>query len=255
VLIDRVGVHDQQARLVGELVDRLRQYGVFADEYHYRGDPRVCRRKDPARTRLTLRDLAALHPDSHLLIFSDSSGLINHLTGRPEPWLELLSAWRSRTLLTPARPAEWGYQEWALAGLDFMLLPADEVGLASLVETTRPGIAPTADGNDPGPYPSLLRERPERWLESGGHPPDAVDELCEQLREYLGAEGYYWLCACAVYPLLQWDLTLYLGRMLLGGAGFEGRLLALVRLPWLRNGFIPDRLRGRLVADMSDEQA
>src|SRR5262249_52285698 len=67
-----------------------------------------------------------------------------------------------------------------------------------------------------------------------------------------------WLSACAVYPELNWDLTLFLGQSVTDGAGAPlltlPRLAALVRLPWFRQGFMPDWLRQRLIDDLGPER-
>jgi formylglycine-generating enzyme required for sulfatase activity len=67
-----------------------------------------------------------------------------------------------------------------------------------------------------------------------------------------------WLRACAVYPVLRWPLTVYLGRRL---AEAEGRPhpdldehVPLARLDWFRLGLIPDEERSRLVAGMTPEE-
>jgi formylglycine-generating enzyme required for sulfatase activity len=89
-----------------------------------------------------------------------------------------------------------------------------------------------------------------------------VTKLLAQVKTYLGEDGWFWLQACAVYPQLTWELTLYLGARLLGvtaGSPAKGdwaeRVLQLVRLPWFRYGALPDWLRGELVARFTPPQA
>src|SRR5262249_16488065 len=81
---------------------------------------------------------------------------------------------------------------------------------------------------------------------------ERVQRLCDQLRVFLGTRGYRWLSACAIYPMLHWDLTLYLGfKLFKDRTQIEERLLSLLRLPWFRYGSIPDWLRLRLISDLS----
>ncbi len=258
LLIDRATFQDQQARRVDELVARLQEHGVFVDRYYFDSDPRICRRADLNAPLLTLEELAARHPEHRLLIFSDGAGFMHPLSNRPQRWLEQFSAWGERALLTPEFPNHWGYREIALAGWDFVVLPATQAGLTVLVEAmqknTPPSIAPQ---NGAAAFPAMLRERPRLYLERLEPEPAAVERLCRQLQDYLGREGYAWLSACAVYPLLTWDLTIYLGYCLKDGAGekliSEERLLKLARLPWLRFGSMPDWLRLRLIAGLARE--
>ena len=78
----------------------------------------------------------------------------------------------------------------------------------------------------------------------------------EQLKSELGPFHYQWLCACAVYPGLRWPLTVWLGRRLAEHLGrpvpSEDEHLPLVRLPWFREGAIPDPVRVRLLRDLED---
>ena len=147
----------------------------------------------------------------------------------------------------------------ALAGLDFLILPATQNGLNLLVETLQTDLPPNISTRPfEIAFPEMLVERPQLYLER--HVPDAIviERLCNQLQIYLGAGGYVWLSAGAVYPQLAWDLTLYLGAHLTDTNGekllTENRLLKLARLPWLRHGLMPDWLRLRLIAGLNREQ-
>ncbi|MGH7596621.1 MAG: DUF1566 domain-containing protein [bacterium] len=259
VLVDRASFHDQQARRVDEIIARLQEDGVFVDRYYFDSDPRVCRSADPQAPHLALEELAMRHLEHRLMIFSDGAGLMHPLTGRPQRWLEMFSFWLDRALLTPETPNHWGYREMALSGLDFVVMPATPAGLAVLVETMQADNQPPLHRrNGAAPFPEMLHERPKRYLERHEPEPETVDELGAQLRDYLSEAGYDWLCACAVYPMLAWDLTLYLGSRLTNTKGEklleEERLVALARLPWFKHGTMPDWLRLRLLADLSREQ-
>lgn len=259
VLIDRAGFHDQQARFVDEALARLRDDGVFIDRYYFDRDPRQCFRDDPFAPPLTIDELAMRHPEHRLMIFTDGAGLMHPLTGKPQGWLELFEAWGDRALLTPETPSHWGYREMALAGLDFLILPATQNGLNLLVETLQTDLPPNvAAGPFENDFPEMLAERPLLYLERRVPDGPALERLCNQLQVYLGDGGYLWLSACAIYPQLAWDLTLYLGGRLTDENNekliTENRLLKLSRLPWLRHDLMPDWLRLRLIAGLNREQ-
>jgi tetratricopeptide (TPR) repeat protein len=76
------------------------------------------------------------------------------------------------------------------------------------------------------------------------------------LQTYLGPRVYRWLCACAVYPELHWDLTLHFGGLSIFGPGLisEENLLRLLRLPWFRQGAIPDEIRARLIDQLTEAE-
>jgi formylglycine-generating enzyme required for sulfatase activity len=250
LLIDRVGPGDEQARFAEEMSLRLEAAGVYVDRYYFQNDPLTLRRRDPLSAVLTLADLAARHPDHQLVVFGDGAAFLSPVTGEPERWLESFAAWPRRALLTPELSS--GYREQALASSDLRVLPATEEGLAALAAEA----APQANGQKPArPFPRAILERPRRWLERQEPKPEAADELIRQLREYLDDAGWLWLAACAVYPALSWEITLYFGVELLGRTDdFAARLLALVRLPWFRHGSMPDWLRLRLIESFTPEQ-
>ena len=253
VLIDRASFSDQQARLQNEIMRRLVQENVFVDIYYFQGDPRFCRREDIHAPYVSLQEMAALHPDHHLIVFTDGSSFFNPLTGETERWLEMFASWSIRALMTPEPPAHWGQREWLLAESDFIILPASKEGLAALAEVLSSGAASRPEGDrHTRPFPPMLRQNPGRWLESQQPTPENAQRLCDQLKVFLGTAGYYWLSACAVYPMLHWDLTLYLGFKLLNDREeIEKRLLPLVRLPWFRYGTMPDWLRLKLISGLS----
>jgi uncharacterized protein (TIGR02145 family) len=66
-----------------------------------------------------------------------------------------------------------------------------------------------------------------------------------------------WIAACAIYPSLHWDLTLYLGQQL---STEETNLLSLSnlmslnRLPWFVEGKIPDQVRLQLLELLPEDQ-
>jgi hypothetical protein len=255
LLIDRASVHDEQARIGDELFDRLRKNQVFIERYYFQSDPRSCRGLEPNSPAFTLQDLTARHHNHCVLLFSDGAGLFS-TTGEPESWLADFSNWPRRALLTPERAENWGYRERSIEENDFIILPATKDGLAALAETITTQVKPNLNGNyQPRPFPDIIRQRPKRWLEDHEPQPVLVERLCDSLKRYLSDDGWYWLSACAVYPALTWDITLYLGYKLLGlRVDFEERLLALTRLPWFRYGVMPDWLRSRLIASLTRGQ-
>jgi hypothetical protein len=258
ILIDRASMRDQQACLEDQTVNLLEREGVIVDQYYFQGDPRLSRAPGGS-SFLTLEDSAARHPDHYLIIFSDGQGFFDPLTGRPRVWIDLFSAWPERALLTPEVTA--GYRESALENLDFRVLPSNEAGIKMLAEIIRTGgyrkkLSPQTARVFPG---LIARGRPDRWLNE--ERPDAATtrKLCAQLQNYLGNRGFEWLSACAVYPSLLWDLTLYVGDALgrqtsPASEEKEDLLRALVRLPWFRLGTMPDWLRSQLIAKMPRAQ-
>jgi beta-lactam-binding protein with PASTA domain len=257
-LVDRAGFHDQQARLVEEFLDRLREGGVAVDSYTFDRDPRLC---TPSRgsdgTYRSLWELSSLHAEHRLLVFGDGVGLANPVTGRVAAWTEGFSPWSERALLTPVPACHWTAHEVELAGAGFRVVPFTPAGLRLFVQSLQPTELRPALLEWRAPYPPLLAEQPARWRERIRPRQEELDELCWQLRAYLGPDGFRWFCGLAVYPEIDWFFTLYIGLGLRTVEGLpllsEEPLLALARLPWLRLGYMPDWLRLRLVSELGEE--
>ncbi|HEW98013.1 MAG TPA: LysM peptidoglycan-binding domain-containing protein, partial [Beggiatoa sp.] len=254
-LIDRTTFNDHQTQLVNSLINQLVADDVSVTRYYFDTVPRRCYPEQSQQAPLTLTELAQHYPEHRLLVFSDGNGLINPITCQVVNWIEQFSVWSQRALFTLETPEQWGYREQLLDGANFLILPANEAGFKGLVERINTGTwqpYPRPSDSDSNPFPEYIQERPRRWLEH--HAPDTpvLTALLKQVRDYLGDEGYNWFSACAVYPELRWQLTLYLGEKLKSLT--EERLAKLARLPWFRYGYMPDWLRDQLIKDLSLQQ-
>jgi hypothetical protein len=257
-MVDRTGYGDHQARLVDTLVRRLKENEVFATVYYYDGDPRICFPAAGNGPPLSLWELAAKYDQHRLVLFSDASGLFSARTGELEAWTEYFEVWADRAVVTPEPAENWGYREQELSQ-QFIVVPATIEGLAALARTINYGEAGyEAIASPKASLPVALRTRPRRWIERDPPEPALIDDVLTSLRRYLGEAGYYWLSACAVYPALHWDLTIYLGNALWTEDGRQvlqaSQHLDLVRLPWFRHGFMPDWLRIRLISELTEQQ-
>ena len=259
-LIDRTTFNDHQTQLINSLINQLVADEVLVTRYYFDTVPRRCYPDLSGFGNLTglkpapftLPELAQHYPDHRLLVFSDGNGLVNPITGKVVNWIEQFSVWSQRVLFTLETPEQWGYREQILDGANFLILPANEEGLKGLVERINTGTwqpYPKPSDSFSKEFPEYLQERPRRWLEH--HAPDTpvLTELLQQVRNFLGDKAYSWFNACAIYPELRWQLTLYLGEQLKSLS--EERLAKLARLPWFRYGYMPDWLREQLIKELS----
>lgn len=258
VLIDRANYSDHQARFVKEMIAQLTHNEVLIVGYYFDGDPRVCFPVTGKGPPCKLGKIALKYSQHRLLVFSDTEGFFNSLTGEPEAWLDLFSSWSERAVFTPKPSEHWGYQELELSR-EFIVLPATNDGLIDLIRSIEYGKFPYVSlEKGRAPYPEALRVRGRRWVERDSPEPRLVTEVLESLRSYLGEAGYYWLSACAVFPELNWNLTVYLGNALSAGDGGSllqaCRLTVLARLPWFRYGYMPDWLRLWLLSELPRHQ-
>jgi hypothetical protein len=168
-----------------------------------------------------------------LIVFGAGESLLFE-SAELTPGATILLRWRWRALLTPTEPGNWGRTEWCLAR-HFLVLPATTSMLASTVDYF-------------GPNPKAPRQRERRRFSYKDL--DLDHATTAELRQYLGGESYNWLCACALYPHVQWDITLQLGRRLDPSPLNEKNLERLVQLPWFRRGAIPIKLQQALAESL-----
>jgi WD40 repeat protein len=140
--------------------------------------------------------------------------------------------------------------------LAFLVLPSQVAALETLAEwlsSTRATL--TVRPEWPQLYPAMLISDNEFWVAHQASPtvPQTM-ELLRQLRVYLGALLFQWLCACAVFPTVSEPLTLAFGRKLSDDpAELVMGLAALGALPWFRYGAMPHWLRRELLSHLAAE--
>lgn len=258
VLIDRKGFKDHNAHLVGELIEQLQCKQVQIQRFHFDFDPRIVFPASAQGAPVALRELLSRNLDARILIFTDGDGFFDAVSGEVENWAEML--WkRSQVAILTAREKElWGYRERVL-NERAVCLPAT---IGSIMAFAKSCNGQRLEGQHTvsthALLPVELSERPARWLELDSPEPAMVTQVLEAVERFLGAEGHFWLAACAAYPAVNFNLTLYLGNELKDVAGQPlftlERAASLFRLPWMQEGYMPDWLRLRLLAELSPEQ-
>jgi hypothetical protein len=270
VLIERASLRDHQARLFNEYAAALRRNGVHLTRYFYEDDPRACDpghdpfvERDPVRAsqpaagnaphiRISLTELQRRHPSrKRLLLFGSVDALVNPFTGTPLSWVEQLASWNERAILTPEPRGNWGAAEMRLGRL-FHVAPASAEGLRSAAERlhARPRVEPLAPGGSPSLPLGVDLDLSEALVALGEDPVAGDGESSPR------GPMRRWLEACAVYSELHWDLTCELGLRVVGKEALsDSRLLRLVRLPWFRNGTMPNHVRVELLRSLAADPA
>ncbi len=209
VLIDRASYHDQLSAFVQSLLQELQDFGLFIEKYYFDRDPRRCYAERTPAVPCRLDALQARYPNHRLIIFSDSRHFFDPIHGKPYPWLEKFHEWQQNFLFTTDSP--WDYYKQQLHHAGFVVLTTGQQGLASLVNHIAQNAIQATD-HAAEHYPALLQQRPLRFIERHAPDDETIAELRQQLLAYLQQDGLNWLAACAVYPELHWQLTLYLGQ-------------------------------------------
>ena len=265
-LIDSHGRADHETRRARDYLRRLKDEGLAFAAYTYERAPDRVRPLSGGPS-VPLADVASEHSNKHFIVMGDAASLLSPVTGDLGRWALALNAWQTKALLSTVPSKEWGMEERLMADLaGFAVRPFSADGIATLHGVLNDGAGSNRKISDDGaldqrPLPALIRRDPERWILDT--PPDTEDlyQLLDELQVQLGIDGMRWLRACAIYPVVDWDLTLALGHALKSRdeepIANEARLATLSELPWMREGDMPDWLRSALIEqiDAADAQA
>lgn len=200
--------------------------------------------------------LRRLYPYHRIIVLSDAYALLDpNAVGKPALRAEardLFLSWKYRLLLTHTPVVSWTYREGALHEL-FAIFPADTEGLGEAIKHIERGI----EDEERSTYSSWCKR-----LMEGRKEPDinyrtwrtAADHK-DYLKDYPAL--YRWLCAIAVYPKPDWNITLAIGRALSAAdpriiVNYDN-LLIISHAPWLKTGDLSPRLRRELLADLDPD--
>lgn len=243
MLVEQNIHRDHRAAMVRELYHTLRQNNVDVLLYTYHTDPRLLQPMRGGR-ETQLRQVASTHTDAILLYFGSNDHWMSPQTLEPYRWTDTFRHWAQRYWFPINPPDRWGLAEQAGAQLFPHILPLSTDGLEQLTRHLASG------DNDP-----MLRF--DFWPE---HLDYNLTDINTQLPLsdiglYFSAPLRQWIAACAVYPELNWELTLALGKELsppgLNLCQAEA-ISQLLRLDWFRKGHIPAPVRLALMKEWID---
>ena len=257
VLIDRQSRLDQQTRFADEIFKELIANGVWIHTYYFNSDPRICSASNQKDVPIHLNELLSKHGDCRLIILAGNETFINPVSGDLSNWVQEMFHWEDRTVFLPT--LDQGRYPMDLLAQNFAIFPLSLVNLAGYLSFRENEETSKAKGDCNLSVPEPLMTRPLRWVLRNPLPQSEVTEVIVRLRTYLGDTGYHWLTACAFYPELHWEITLYLGNSIKAENGtpvLSTQLLQkLARLPWFRHGYMPDWFRLALIESLESTQS
>jgi hypothetical protein len=252
------------AALFRQYVDGLVAADTRCKVYQFHRDPRQC--FDAAGRSHALADLSRRSFESRLIIMSDGAGLCDPVTAKPGAWIEDARAWDRRVIVSPKHPTLWSEIESSLQEEGLIpIVPATgrwieyvAMRLSASAEDIREDSRTPEEFRRLAPLYYLLSDEPLRFIEEAEPSARALRLTGEALKHCLTPALHDWLAACAVFPVLNWQVTLFLGRGLLDGSGHplltEDRVLVLSQLPWFRQGWMPGWLRRLLISELSEDR-
>lgn len=252
-LIDEQAEHSHQAQLYEYLVYFLKDKDVFINSFHYNTSFNRFWNNDYP-DGISLERLQQLFSQHRLVILGDGYDLMDQTGDQlrvKDLYRETFEAWVGRLLLTPIPPNSWTFKEATIYQL-FPIFDSDASGFAAALKYLDVLIE---EADDPGPRSSFTE-----WQEAQSQPPDHPDinhrawrraaTYSDYLKDY--PEVYRWLCALAVYPNPNWQLTLGIGRAIGAPVNFDN-LLLLSRIPWLQGQALHPKLRQELLDQLDPE--
>lgn len=254
VLIDEKHPRSHQSQLYARFVEELSKQDLFIATYYYNTDPRLLWQTQGG-DKIYLSELAQQYPHYRLIMIGDGRFLLSGKTGKWRKWTSLFHTWQVRILLSPIVPVNWSKLELKL-NQQFIILPASTAALKNMEVLKQQKFNPFALQD----Y-SLLVDLPNINIDADN--PKQVQQLVEDLPFYLGKQVFTWLCACAVYPELQWSLSIALAQLIAPthtvSLDEQHPLLSpvamanLFQLPWFERGYIPDAIRHELIKQLPNE--
>jgi len=245
LIADRRHRDDQSAWLLAELLDSLKQAQIRVHSYQFDRHPHWLwpQQRDQARPQ-ALADVLWLHPGSRVLLVVEHEVLFYRLTGEPQSWLKAFKSVPEYRLALTTPPNR--RQAERLQRADYRFTLVDRL----------PDLTPLLDfAVKTGPQPQQVQAEPEKfhrdWL--GNLPPDRPQRVLDWIATAYGAQALRLLGLMAVYPGVNGDLSRALYDYAAGKGFKPADLLAVLGLPWCRQGWLPRWLRSMLLAQMADD--
>lgn len=243
MLLDEEYANSQQYRLFHYLAQYFLRKSVNIDVYSYNEFPDQLFKSGEIES-ISLHDLTGAYRDSTLIVFSSGHSLTEYKSRQVRPaYHDVFSLWEKRILVTPVPFDDWSSQEKVLSSL-FEVVPADIIGLLEVIRL----LQDQADN-------STARAKANLSTYSA----DVVDfQRIESLSKYLNndQELIQWLCALSVYPKVDWNLTIEIGKAVLGTNSHKinyTNLLKFARIRWMHEGRFTSTVRAELLKNLTVE--
>ncbi|MBC7775717.1 MAG: PKD domain-containing protein [Phycisphaerae bacterium] len=241
-LIDLQNEVSHQAQLFRYLTEMLDEQAVLAEVLFYKNDfDRFWNRYHPEG--FSLEHLAMIYGDHRVVVFGDAYQLLaenNEKGYKIKPHLaDAFKRWPQRMLITPIPKASWSFMEARL----YRLFAVFDAGLSGLMQAAAFADKGMDDDSLPPTFAEWQKVCKGKELDIDT---DRLWQTPEQHSDYLkeaiqDKKIYHWLRALVVYPELNWNVTIAIGRNLGIDVRYE-HLLLLARIPWLQEGVMKTSL-------------
>ena len=243
MLIDRHNSHDHLAHLYNSFYEALIKNNIFVERFYFDNYPLICSNHKYPRG-INLKDIQGLYENAALLIFSDGLQFIDIFNSKIFSWINFFKNWTHRYYFTPVTPPIWGDRERILQEVFNFVLPFSVEGMLVMISDLFQTVNIDFD------WINYWKNKSDYSLV----PIQTEDKKLDYIGLFFEKSVKRWIAACAVYPEINWDLTIALGQKLGELYPDEAGLLhsfkhirQLLRLDWFNKGKIPDAFRIELI--------
>ncbi|MDB5228606.1 MAG: hypothetical protein JWN78_2799, partial [Bacteroidota bacterium] len=239
-LVDHSYANSQQFYLFSYLLRFFLKNSIRLDFYYYYQVPDKFYQREND-TGLSVHQLKDIHYNANLIFITDGRSLLEY--NKPEVKKNLFdnfSFWQNRILISTIPFNDWGSNERILSSL-FKLIPADITGLLDIVKLL----------NEETVIPDIFSQNKYATYDSKYVEFNSRDELIKYLDD--DEDLFQWLCALAVYPKINWNVTLEIGKTVLKDTNkinYE-TLLKFSRIKWMAEGKFSSEARLMLLKNLS----
>lgn len=241
ILIDETYSRNHQIPWYSYIADILKENYSQVQVYFFENDPRMCWEENSKKVKSLnantrkIKNLSELLGEQRVLFFGNLHTLINPIEGEPYKWAsEILQSDNQIGILTPVPLDEWNIYEKVLNTYT-ILVPETIEGLLKIIQNFDKTHKTTLDyWQDKAPHPRFYN--------------------VPYFKRHYAESFFYWICACAVYPEVYWELTLHIAKKIENHCNIsllnKENLNLLVHIKWFREGKFPDDIRKELIAEL-----
>jgi hypothetical protein len=246
ILLDKEYPNGHVTKLFGWVINKLKREEVQFTSYSFYKEPLLFSSESLNHSMLPIDKLARLYPDSIVLIFSNGNGFLQSPSIQLKSWIpEKFRNWQTKLLITPVPKNDWGSKELSFYQAGFTVVPADlnahqviadEINFMIDKQKLKKSIVP--DSYKARQYNFNRINQLENYLDNAVADSPLVKK---------------WVFALAVYPHINWNITIAIGKALEDKMGSNGKLvhysnlLAISRIQWMNDGQISDSLQKEML--------
>ncbi|MEM6316951.1 MAG: SUMF1/EgtB/PvdO family nonheme iron enzyme [Bacteroidota bacterium] len=238
LLMEKPSSTNHQGHLFELLYDYFRANEVYMERFYVDTKTQIAYNEQYGKG-LKIREIDQLFYNSSILCLVNEVVGVQNLARQLKQWSNFFSHPKAVTALVPLPTLAKAHR----FSTELTVLPATIVGLNALLEKEQVVVkSPT----------SYLTEKEKQVAADLQKENQALNVL----ERHYSPSLIQWLGACAIYPSLQWNLTLHLGQFLVDNdsqstsklLSFE-QLFTLSNLSWFVTGRMPETVRTELLAN------